>query len=318
MNALVALMGPTAAGKTDLAIRWASEFSVSLLSVDSALVYRGLDIGAGRPSAKELAAAPHELIDLREIWEPYSAADFVQDATRQLHRAWDGASLPVLVGGTMLYFKALLEGISTLPAANPRVREQLLEEAQREGWDGLHARLSEIDPEAARRIHPNDPQRIQRALEVYRITGRTMTALQQLQRPQPLEAQILKIIWAPADRQWLHERIAARFHRMLSDGLIDEVSQLRQSERVHADLPAMRSVGYRQVWEYLEGKCTKDEMIERAVAATRQLAKRQYTWLRKQKQSLWLDPREPESIALAHESVEKFISRPHNRKRRAE
>lgn len=308
MNTCIALMGPTAAGKTDLAIQWSGKLPVSLISVDSALVYRGLNIGAGRPSAQELAAAPHALIDLREVWESYSAAEFAQDAKGLLDSAWAADRHPVLVGGTMLYFKALLEGISTLPAADPQVRQQLLEEAQNLGWDRLHAQLASVDPDAARRIHPNDPQRIQRALEVYRITGEAMTALQQRERPQALDAELLKIIWAPSDRQWLHDRIAVRFHRMLSAGLIDEVAELRKSEQVHADLPAMRSVGYRQVWEYLDGECTREEMIERAIAATRQLAKRQYTWLRKQKQCLWLDPREPRSVALAQESVEKFIS----------
>lgn len=311
-------MGPTAAGKTGLAIQWHAEFPVSLLSVDSALVYRDLNIGAGRPSPDELARAPHHLIDLRPIWEPYSAAEFARDANRQLAHAWDGGRLPVLVGGTNLYFKALLEGISTLPAADQDVRRQLLEEAAATGWEVLHARLASLDPQAAERIHPNDPQRIQRALEVHALTGRTMTQLQQEQRPQPLQARLLKIIWAPLDRQWLHDRIAARFHQMLEAGLVDEVAALRSEDQVHRSLPAMRSVGYRQVWEYLEGECTKEEMIERAIAATRQLAKRQYTWLRKQEQSIWLDPTEPRSWGQARELVEKFLVRPHNNPGRAD
>jgi len=278
----ICLMGPTACGKTRVAVALAQQFPVEIISVDSALVYRGLDIGAGKPDAATLARAPHRLIDIRDPAEPYSAAAFRTDALREMRDILARGKIPLLVGGTMLYFKALRDGLADLPAADPAVRSQILALAAAEGWPAVHARLANVDPAAARRIHPNDPQRLQRALEVHAVSGRSLSELHDAQLTNTaaeLPCRLVFLALLP-ERADLHEVIARRFDAMLKGGLIAEVIALRARGDLHPGLPAIRSVGYRQVWEYLDGLYGHDLMVEKAVAATRQLAKRQYTWLR--------------------------------------
>lgn len=273
------LMGPTAAGKTELAIRMVQELPCEIISVDSAMVYREMDIGTGKPNACELRIAPHHLIDIRDPNQPYSAAEFCHDALKIMKDITDRGRIPLLVGGTFLYFKALTQGLSLLPSADPAVRAKLLIEAQNMGWELMHARLKLIDPDSAARIHPNDPQRIQRALEVYEITGQPMSSLFTPNDhifPYSVQAFALN----PIDRKCLHDRIERRFLNMLAQGLVEEVKKLNQYYDLNPNLPSMRSVGYRQVSEYLAGHYAFEEMIQRATAATRQLAKRQLTWLR--------------------------------------
>ncbi|MEY4640564.1 MAG: hypothetical protein RLZZ227_558 [Pseudomonadota bacterium] len=265
-----------------MAVELAQNFPVQIVSVDSALVYRGLDIGSGKPDQATLARAPHRLIDIRDPVEPYSAAEFRKDALREINEIIGSGKIPLLVGGTMLYFKALREGLAEMPSAAPEVRARILELAASAGWGAVHKRLQEVDPLAAQRIHPNDPQRLQRALEVYEVSGRPMSELH-ADKPagaaQDLPCKLIFLGMLP-ERAALHEMIARRFHAMLADGLVDEVSALRARMDLTGDMPALRSVGYRQVWEYLDGKYDYTTMIDKAVAATRQLAKRQYTWLR--------------------------------------
>ena len=277
----VCLMGPTAVGKTALAVQLRRMHAVELVSVDSAMVYRGLDIGSGKPDAETLVEAPHRLIDIRDPGDVYSAGDFAEDARTAIHDITDSGNLPLLVGGTGLYFRALREGLSPLPRANAAVRAKLQAEADIAGWDRLHARLSFIDPAAGKRIHPSDRQRIQRALEVHALTGMTLTALQEQSHGNAgWNDAVLMLVMVPLDRQALHDAIARRFDEMLELGLVDEVATLRDREDLHRDLPAMRAVGYRQVWDYLEGTLSYLEMRDKAIAATRQLARRQLTWLR--------------------------------------
>lgn len=276
-------MGPTASGKTDLAIHLVEHLPVDIISVDSAMVYRGLNIGSAKPSEEELAKAPHRLIDIVDPSEAYSAANFRNDALKEIADIIQAGRIPLLVGGTMLYFRALLQGLSELPAADEAIRQKLEAQAKELGWEKMHQRLAEVDPEAALRIHPNDPQRIQRALEVYEISGVAMSQLQKEQQAEPLPYQVLKLALIPSDRALLHERIKKRFSLMLDQGLIDEVKALHERGDLHQDLPAIRAVGYRQVWDYLEGRLDYTEMEERGVIATRQLAKRQLTWLRSEK-----------------------------------
>lgn len=282
---VIFLMGPTASGKTDLAIALRQHLPVELISVDSALVYRGMDIGSAKPTAEEQAAAPHRLLDIRDPSEPYSAADFVTDAEREIADIHRQGKIPLLVGGTMLYFKALLDGLAAMPEADVQVRAQIEEDAAQHGWPYVHAQLAEVDPDVAAQIHPNHSQRISRALEVYRVSGKTMTELRQLQAmdsciPFHERFNLVQIAISPRERALLHQRIAARFIKMIEAGLLEEVQALYQRGDLHVDLPAIRAVGYRQVWDYLEGRLDKDEMIERGIIATRQLAKRQFTWLR--------------------------------------
>jgi len=276
----ITLMGPTASGKTDLAIFLTQHFPLDIISVDSAMVYRGLDIGSAKPSKEELAKAPHRLIDITDPKDAYSAANFRNDALVEMAKITASGRIPLLVGGTMLYFRALLQGLSELPAADEKVRAKIDLQAQELGWDKMHQRLAEVDAEAAKRIHPNDPQRIGRALEVFEMTGRAMSELQREQKAEPLAYDVLKFALIPSDRAALHQRIEQRFNIMLNQGLIEEVKTLKERGDLHEDLPAMRAVGYRQVWDYLEGKLDYTEMKERGVIATRQLAKRQFTWLR--------------------------------------
>ena len=292
----IALMGPTASGKTALALEWAARYGGEIVSVDSALVYRGLDIGAAKPDAAERAAAPHHLIDVRDPWQPYSAAEFAQDARAAVEGILARGGLPILAGGTGLYFRALLDGLSDMPEADPAVRARIEVEAGERGWAALHAELARADPEAAARIHATDAQRIQRALEVYRLSGRPISAWQREMRPRAaFPCRVLRIAIAPRDRAVLHARIEERFDAMLASGFLDEVRALRALPALAAhpaplDLPALRAVGYRQAWEYLDGAGDADAFRARAVAATRQLAKRQLTWLRGALDVRWFDP----------------------------
>ena len=296
-SAVIFLMGPTASGKTALATELYQHLPSELISVDSALVYRGMDIGTAKPTPAELALTPHHLIDIRDPAEHYSAADFRTDALRLIAEIQHRGNIPILVGGTMLYFKALLDGISPLPEADAAVRAQLEAEAAVKGWAALHAELSGIDPVSAARIHPNDPQRINRALEVYRITGRSLTELT-AEKGEPFAFPVHQFAIAPQDRSVLHQRIALRFEQMLAAGFEQEVRRLKQRPDLHPDLPSMRCVGYRQMWQYLAGECSYVEMTERGIAATRQLAKRQLTWLRGWQQLNWLESEAPLSENL--------------------
>lgn len=286
---VIMIMGPTAAGKTNLAIECVEQFGCELISVDSALVYRDMNIGTAKPDAQELARAPHKLIDIIDPAESYSAANFREDALREIKATLSRGKTPVLVGGTMLYFKALQEGLSELPGADEGIRAQLEADAESFGWQNMHDRLAKIDPVSAQRIHPNDPQRIQRALEVYEISGKTLTEFWQSQSSQTLPYNLLKIAFFPEDRELLKQRISQRFHQMLELGFIEEVEALRSRGDLNLDMPSMRCVGYRQAWEYLDGLSTYEEMTEKAIIATRQLAKRQLTWLRKEKNANFYD-----------------------------
>ncbi|EJD6368229.1 tRNA (adenosine(37)-N6)-dimethylallyltransferase MiaA [Providencia rettgeri] len=287
------LMGPTASGKTALAIELRKHLPVEIISVDSALIYRGMDIGTAKPTAEELSQAPHRLIDILDPALPYSAADFRRDALNVMGEITAQGKIPLLVGGTMLYFKALLEGLSPLPSADPAIRSEIEQIAQKQGWDEIHRRLAEVDPVAAARIHPNDPQRLSRALEVYLISGQTLTEMTQT-AGEELPYNVFQFAIAPQDRKILHERIEQRFHQMINAGFEDEVRALYQRGDLHVDLPSIRCVGYRQMWSYLDGEISHDEMIYRGVCATRQLAKRQITWLRGWEHIHWLDSEQPQ------------------------
>ncbi|NCT68343.1 MAG: tRNA (adenosine(37)-N6)-dimethylallyltransferase MiaA [Rhodanobacteraceae bacterium] len=300
------LMGPTASGKTALACALSERFPLQLVSVDSALVYRGLDIGAAKPDAATLARHPHGLIDIREPTAPYSAAEFRADALAAMAEITRAGAVPLLVGGTGLYFRALEHGLSALPDADPALRAELADEATRLGWPALHARLAELDPDAAARIRPGDAQRIQRALEVIALTGRPLSAQQQGPRER-LPWRVLKLALVPGERGPLHARIAQRFDAMLADGFLDEARRLRALPGWHADLPAMRAVGYRQVWPHLEGTIAAGEFRDRAIFATRQLAKRQITWLRSELDARWFDPDRPTVGEDAAAAVAAFL-----------
>lgn len=291
----IALMGPTASGKTALAVEWAGRFGGEVVSVDSALVYRGLDIGAAKPTAAERGGVRHHLIDIRDPWQPYSAAEFAVDALAAVEDILGRDRLPVLAGGTGLYFHALLRGLSPMPPANADMRASLEAEAAGRGWAALHAELADIDPATAARIHATDAQRIQRALEVWRLSGRTISDWRREPPVQTFPCRVLKLVVAPSDRAVLHERIAQRFDTMLATGLLDEVRALRARPELLAhprplDLPALRAVGYRQAWEYLDGAFDETTLRERGIHATRQLAKRQLTWLRSEPGAQWFDP----------------------------
>jgi tRNA dimethylallyltransferase len=281
-------MGPTASGKTALAVSLVERFPLEIISVDSALVYRGMNIGTAKPDAATLARAPHHLLDIRDPTEAYSAAAFCDDARRLMADIVARGRVPLLVGGTMLYFRALLRGLDDLPRADAALRKQLEAEAALSGWPALHAELAAVDPVTAARLAPNDSQRIGRALEIFRLTGTPMSAL--LDRAQSeLPYRALQLALIPSDRAVLHQRIADRFDAMLAEGLIDELKTLRQTYALTPDLPAMRAVGYRQAWAYLEGEISLDELRETGIAATRQLAKRQLTWLRSWPDAVVLD-----------------------------
>ena len=308
------LMGPTCSGKTALAIQAAESLPVTLVNVDSALVYDGLEIGAARPTDEELARAPHRLLGFQPPTQPYSAADFRHDALLEIADIHRQGRIPLLVGGTMLYFKALVEGLAPMPTADPEVRHDIEMYAAEHGWPAVHAQLAEVDPDTAKRLKTTDSQRLQRALEVFRLTGRPISAYHQ-EHDQGLLAEhgdwalfkgfpyaVSAAALAPHDRAVLHRRIEKRFNDMLAVGLIDEVKRLRQLPGMHAALPAMKAVGYRQVWDYLEGRYDYAEMVDKGVIATRQLAKRQLTWLRKWPALRWCDSENPAEMAqlLAH------------------
>jgi len=278
---LLVLMGPTATGKTATALALAERYPVEIISVDSALVYRGMDIGTAKPQPQELAQVPHHLIDILDPAQRFSAWDFSRAAHTLIEAIQARGHIPLLAGGTMLYFRALLEGLNDLPQADAAVRAELETQAQAEGWGALHRQLQAIDPTAAARIDANDRQRIQRALEVHRLSGETLTALLR-QRTEALQQPLLRIALMPEDRQVLHLRIGKRFEAMMAQGLVDEVKGLRARGDLNLSMPSMRCVGYRQVWQMLDGEISTAEMPEKAVAATRQLAKRQFTWLRRQ------------------------------------
>lgn len=286
------IMGPTACGKTALSIALRQRLPVELISVDSALIYRGMNIGTAKPNAEELALAPHRLIDIRDPAESYSAADFRKDALKEMADITAAGRIPLLVGGTMLYFKALLEGLSPLPPADPQVRQRIEQQAAELGWEALHQQLTEVDPVAAARIHPNDPQRLSRALEVFFISGKTLTELTKISG-ETLPYRVHQFAIAPVSRELLHQRIELRFHQMLDAGFETEARALFDRGDLHTDLPAIRCVGYRQMWSYLSGEIDYDEMVYRGVCATRQLAKRQMTWLRGWSSVQWLDSDKP-------------------------
>jgi len=285
---VVAIMGPTASGKTGLAIELAKKCNGEVISVDSALVYKGMDIGTAKPTQEEQAGVKHHLIDIIDPAESYSVSQFVNDTNALIGEILAKGKLPILAGGTMMYFNALINGISPLPKSDEVVRNEIAEQAKRDGWAVLHNELCSVDAVSGERIHPNDPQRIMRALEVYRSTGRTLTEWQQ-QEGQKCPYTISQFAIAPEDRAVLHQRIAKRFDIMLSQGFKQEVENLYERNDLHEDLPSIRSVGYRQMWQHLEGKLDADEMRERGIIATRQLAKRQLTWLRGWEQVSWLD-----------------------------
>ncbi len=281
-------MGPTASGKTKLAVELVQKLPCEIISVDSALIYKGMDIGSGKPDAETLRRAPHRLIDIRDPGEAYSAAEFRHDALREMAQITAAGKIPLLVGGTMLYFKILREGMADLPAADAAVRSRISALAEKSGWQAVHQRLAEVDEESARRIHPNDPQRLQRALEVYEVSGKTMSQLQKRQEQQdggnspPYKLHYFALY--PRQRKVLHGHIEKRFRTMLAQGLVDEVRNLYARPELHAQLPSMRAVGYRQVWEFLATESSDEShyeiMVQKGLAATRQLAKRQLTWLR--------------------------------------
>lgn len=313
---VIFLMGPTCGGKTALAVELARAYPVSIINVDSALFYRGLDIGAARPSPAVLAEVPHRLLGIRDPAEPYSVADFCQDAMQEIQAIHRENRLPLLVGGTMLYFRALMQGLSSLPPADASVRMRLEREAEELGWEALHNRLKQQDPEAAARISPRDRQRLQRALEVYELTAVPLSQHHQggdeqgklLDRAASPFAgfpyTVFPLAVAPVRRELLHQRIEQRFLQMLDAGLVEEVAALRARGDLHPGLPAMKAVGYRQVWRYLDGCYGREEMVYRAIVATRQLAKRQFTWLRRWPELLWLDTDSPGLVGQASACIE--------------
>lgn len=297
------LMGPTAAGKTDLACNLAQQFDMGLISVDSALVYRGMDIGTAKPDRDVLTRFPHALIDIRDPAQAYSAAEFAEDAHAEMDRITAAGQVPLLVGGTSLYFRALQHGLSPLPEADPVIRQRLAGRAKRLGWPALHSELNHKDPQAAQRIKPADAQRIQRALEVIELTGQPLSRLQ-TKPPHRFAYRVLKLAIIPP-RATLHQRIARRFDAMLEAGFLDEVRALRDHRELTADLPAMRAVGYRQAWQYLDGTIDDTEFRDKALAATRQLAKRQTTWLRSTLDARWLQ--DDSAPQLARQAAEAFL-----------
>lgn len=309
------LMGPTASGKTDLAVSLSRALPVELISVDSALIYKGMDIGTAKPEPEILAQAPHALIDIIEPWESYSVARFYEDVLAAMQAITKRGNIPLLVGGTMMYFRVLRDGIASLPSADETIRAGIVQQAEQFGWESVHQRLQEVDPESAARIKPTDSQRLQRALEVYLVSGKTMTDFWRVQNESgkpavsdytkqegalpPIPYRLISLAIAPEHRADLHDRIRLRFELMLENGFLDEVERLFHSGTVDASMSSMRCVGYRQAWAYLEGKLTKEEMIERGVIATRQLAKRQLTWLRSWPDLTWLHTEDKKVFAKA-------------------
>jgi tRNA dimethylallyltransferase len=301
----VCLMGPTASGKTELALRLADKLPVDIVSVDSALVYRGMDIGTAKPDQETLRRYPHRLLDIREPEESYSAGDFVRDATAAITNILEAGRVPLLVGGTMMYFRALTRGMAQLPPADRRIREAIDAEAAAEGWPALHRKLAAVDKAAAERISANDSQRIQRALEVYRASGRTITEWHRTAQPDKVPSvRFVKFGLVPHARPVLHSRIEKRLAMMLGSGFLDEVRRLRGRPGLSARSPSMRAVGYRQLWSHLDGECDLETAVARALAATRQLAKRQLTWLRSESGLCSVDPLEPATVDTIVSMVE--------------
>lgn len=299
------ILGPTGAGKTDLALRLAERHDLEIVSVDSAMVYRGMDIGTGKPPPPVLQRHPHHLVDILDPLQAYSAGQFVRDARRAIDDIRARGKLPLLVGGTMLYFRALRRGLADMPAADPAVRAAIDAEAALRGWPALHAELAALDPQAARRIQPNDAQRIQRALEVHRLTGKTLSELHAAQ-PANADLTFAAYAWVPGDRERLYAAIESRFHAMMRAGLLEEVRKLHARGDLHADLPAIRSVGYRQLWEHLSGRDTLDFATQRAIFATRHLARRQLIWLRAEPDIRWLDALESDAGAQMQHAIEQL------------
>lgn len=299
------LMGPTASGKTDLAIQLCKALPCEIISVDSALIYRGMDIGTAKPSKAELAEAPHRLIDILDPSQSYSVADFRRDAEREMQDITAKGNIPLLVGGTMMYYKALIDGLSPLPQSNQKVRKEIEQQVEQHGWQHLHHKLAEVDPESAQRIHPNDPQRLMRALEVWQLTGKSMTNLMQ-HNCDPVPYMVKQFTISPDDRSVLHQRIQLRFTQMLAEGFQQEVENLRARQDLHLDLPAMRCVGYRQMWQHLDGEFDYQTMIAKGVAATRQLAKRQLTWLRSWKNLDRLNSLSEDNLSKIVQACESF------------
>jgi len=307
-------MGPTASGKTELALKLCEQLPVDIISVDSAQVYRGMDIGTAKPDSETLERAPHRLINIRDPAQAYSAAEFVSDAHREIQSITRAGRIPLLVGGTMLYFKMLMDGMADLPASEPGVRGEILATAERHGWPYVHAQLAEVDPETAADLHPNHSQRIQRALEVYRISGITLS---QSKRDHQAgrsglaglakEYAVQQLALLPADRVVVHQHIATRFHSMLDEGLLAEVEALHQRSDLHPQLTSIRAVGYRQVWGFLDGDYAYEEMVERGIAATRQLAKRQFTWLRNWPELQTFSLGEDEGMISRQEAFESML-----------
>ena len=292
----ILLMGPTASGKTELAISLCKRFPCDIISVDSALVYRGMDIGTAKPDAETLRRAPHQLINIRDPEQSYSAGEFVRDARAAIETSFANGRIPLLAGGTMMYFRALTEGLADLPAADSVIRAEIDREAEHSGWPAMHARLAAVDPDAAARLNPNDSQRIQRALEVFRASGKPISEWQGAESSAPQDFEFVKIALSIEPRALLHQRIEQRLEQMIANGFEDEVDSLRRRAGLGRDSSSMRSVGYRQFWAYLDGDYSKAEARDRALFATRQLAKRQLTWLRSEKDVFSLDPLEAGAI----------------------
>jgi tRNA dimethylallyltransferase len=301
----VLLMGPTGAGKSDLALALAEQLPLEIVSVDSALVYRGMDIGTAKPSASDRARVAHHLIDIRDPAASYSVGEFTRDAQALMQDIWRRGKHPLLVGGTMLYFHALTTGIAQLPPADPKIRADIDAQASEMGWAAVHRELAEVDPKAAARIHINDPQRIQRALEVFRLTGATITELQQKRLSVFSDVNVKEFAIAPLERAELHTKIKLRFEAMLDAGFVAEVSRLYERGDLSSEHPSMRAVGYRQIWGYLAGRSALKEAEEQGIAATRQLAKRQLTWLRRRANAQWLDSMHPEVARLIFDALSK-------------
>ncbi|NQY63125.1 MAG: tRNA (adenosine(37)-N6)-dimethylallyltransferase MiaA [Alteromonadaceae bacterium] len=302
---VICLMGPTASGKTALAMALYDALPCDIISVDSALVYRDMNIGTAKPTSKELQQYPHRLINIKDAAERYSAAEFCQDALAQIAEIRANNRIPLLVGGTMMYFKSLIDGISPLPEANAQIRKSITLEAEEKGWEHMHQLLQACDPKAADRIHPNDPQRLIRALEVLRLTGNTLSQLTEIKGDR-VEGDVLQFAIAPIERKTLHERIELRFNQMIEQNFEQEVVNLRQRGDLHQDLPSIRCVGYRQMWQYLAGDFDHDEMIFRGVCATRQLAKRQLTWLRNWPNLHWLNMEDEVNLQQILSSISKL------------
>lgn len=306
-NPVVCLMGPTASGKTDLALTIADEFPCEIISVDSVMIYRDLNIGSAKPDKTTLQKYPHHLVDIMDPQESYSVASFCNAAVDLIRQSHEKNRIPLLVGGTMLYFNALLHGMSNMPSANEEVRNSISQQAEQHGWDHLHEKLKQVDPVSAERIHPNDPQRIQRALEVYELTGMPISEWHAETKSFDIGSNVLKLALIPDDRAVLHQRIEKRFDQMLAEGFVEEVQQLYKRDNLHAELPSMRSVGYRQAWRYLEGQYDEREMRERAIIATRQFAKRQLTWLRSET-NLSTYSAEKHDIHEVHQQIEAHLA----------